>query len=156
MGKRKIGPKRRWKNNKKPKENVWRPKEEVVRESPLFEGYYKLQKIVPEGEWDAFIECLVIAGWAAVTGRRVISPRRSALTRRTPTTRSSNRISRRNTTSRAPWSTRDSRFPASTPSSGTRTRGAWQVACAFSVHHRSMCTARSCGRSRPSRSCTST
>lgn len=88
MGKRKIGPKRRWKNNKKPKENVWRPKEEVVRESPLFEGYYKLQKIVPEGEWDAFIECLVITGWAAMTGRRAISPRRSALTRRTPTTRS--------------------------------------------------------------------
>lgn len=61
MGKRRAGPKRKWKSNKKPKESVWRPKEEAIRESPLFEEYYKLQKIVPEGEWDAFIECLVIS-----------------------------------------------------------------------------------------------
>lgn len=34
--------------------------EECPRESELFENYYKLQKIVPEGEWDQFIETLVV------------------------------------------------------------------------------------------------
>lgn len=34
--------------------------EECPRESELFENYYKLQKIVPEEEWDQFIETLVI------------------------------------------------------------------------------------------------
>lgn len=60
MGKRNGGKKFRWRNGKKPKENVWRTMEECPRESELFENYYKLQKIVPEEEWDQFIETLVI------------------------------------------------------------------------------------------------
>lgn len=32
--------------------------EELVRENKNFETYYKGQKIVPEGEWDAFITCM--------------------------------------------------------------------------------------------------
>lgn len=60
MGKRNGGKKFRWRNGKKPKENVWRTMEECPRESELFENYYKLQKIVPEEEWGQFIETLVI------------------------------------------------------------------------------------------------
>lgn len=60
MGKRNGGKKFRWRNGKKPKENVWRTMEECPRESELFENYYKLQKIVPDGEWDQFIETLVL------------------------------------------------------------------------------------------------
>lgn len=122
MGKRKAGPKRKWKSSKKPKENVWRPKEEVVRESPLFEGYYKLQKIVPEGEWDAFIECLVIAVCAMIMGRKATFLRRSALMKQTPTTRLSKTISRRNITSTALWSMKDIRFLAFILSSGMKTK----------------------------------
>lgn len=34
--------------------------EECPRESELFENYYRLQQIVPEDEWDQFIQTLVM------------------------------------------------------------------------------------------------
>lgn len=58
MGKRNCGPRHKWRNNKKHKENVWRTMEECPRESELFENYYRLQQIVPEDEWDQFIQTL--------------------------------------------------------------------------------------------------
>ena len=60
MGKRNCGPRHKWRNNKKHKENVWRTMEECPRESELFENYYRLQQIVPEDEWDQFIQTLVM------------------------------------------------------------------------------------------------
>lgn len=61
MGKRKNNAGNKWRKNKKPRENVWRPAEECPRESELFESYYRMQKIVPEEEWTDFIETLVIS-----------------------------------------------------------------------------------------------
>lgn len=31
---------------------------DIVKENPLFEKYYKEQKLVPDGEWDRFMETL--------------------------------------------------------------------------------------------------
>jgi 16S rRNA C967 or C1407 C5-methylase (RsmB/RsmF family) len=55
---------------KKSRDDVWDPAKSrkpngagayntgFVKENANFEEYYKAQKIVPEEEWDAFIECL--------------------------------------------------------------------------------------------------
>lgn len=47
---------------KEPREGVWRSRQDgngqIVMENQKFEDYYKLQGIVPEGEWDAFMTTL--------------------------------------------------------------------------------------------------
>ena len=48
-----------WKKQRKKKADVWQGEGEIVRESELFERYYRLQKIVPDDEFDAFLSILV-------------------------------------------------------------------------------------------------
>lgn len=59
MGKRKeegSGDKKAYKKSKK---DVWQTEGDLVRESKAFEDYYRLQQIVPEEEFDAFMSVLV-------------------------------------------------------------------------------------------------
>lgn len=65
MGKRKeegSGDKKTYKTYKKSKKNVWQTDGDLVRENKAFEDYYRLQKIVPEEEFDAFLSVLVFLG----------------------------------------------------------------------------------------------
>lgn len=52
-------PQTSWKKQKKRKADVWQGEGAIVRESSIFERYYKLQKIVPEEEFDSFLSVLV-------------------------------------------------------------------------------------------------
>ena len=48
-----------WKKPRRTKENAWTSEDGLVRENKVFEQYYKLQHIVPEDEYDLFLEYLV-------------------------------------------------------------------------------------------------
>ena len=48
-----------WKKPRRTKANTWSGQEGLVRENKYFERYYKLQHIVPEDEYDLFLEYLV-------------------------------------------------------------------------------------------------
>lgn len=60
MGKKRKGGATPWKRCKKPRENVWLSDGALVRENSKFEEYYRLQKIVPDEEFDQFMTCLVV------------------------------------------------------------------------------------------------
>ena len=48
-----------WKKQRRKKNDVWQGEGEIVRESALFERYYRLQKIVADEEFDSFLSTLV-------------------------------------------------------------------------------------------------
>ena len=48
-----------WKKQRKKKNDVWQGEGEIIRESVLFERYYRLQKIVSDEEFDSFLSTLV-------------------------------------------------------------------------------------------------
>lgn len=61
MGKRRKEGATPWKRCKKPKEDKWQSEGALIRENPKFEEYYRLQKIVPDEEFEQFMACLVSA-----------------------------------------------------------------------------------------------
>ena len=48
-----------WKKPRKMKDNTWSGQGDLIRENELFKQYYKLQNILPEDEYDLFLEYLV-------------------------------------------------------------------------------------------------
>lgn len=63
MGKRTDEGNRSKNSYKKPKKNVWQTDGDLIRESALFQEYYRMQGIVPEGEFDEFMSTLVYRYW---------------------------------------------------------------------------------------------
>lgn len=59
MGKRNSKNSGAWKKGKRTRADTWQSEGAIVRENPLFEQYYRLQKIVPDEEFDSFMETLV-------------------------------------------------------------------------------------------------
>ena len=63
MGKRTDEGSRSKNSYKKAKKNVWQTDGDLIRESVLFQEYYRMQEIVPEGEFDEFMSTLVFRYW---------------------------------------------------------------------------------------------
>ena len=63
MGKRTDEGNRSKNSYKKPKKNVWQTDGDLIRESALFQEYYRMQGIVPEGEFGEFMSTLVYRYW---------------------------------------------------------------------------------------------
>lgn len=63
MGKRTDEGSRSKNSYKKAKKNVWQTDGDLIRESALFQEYYRMQGIVPEGEFDEFMSTLVFRYW---------------------------------------------------------------------------------------------
>ena len=59
MVKRKKGGASTWKRSKKQKSDTWRGDGELVRESSMFEEYYRMQRMMSDEEFDQFMSCLV-------------------------------------------------------------------------------------------------